>query len=705
MKKLKALMAFMAILTLICCKEEIDTSSRYVFKEETIAGYLQKHEQYSQFFNLLSKVPVSPMTETTVEQLMGARGNFTVFAPTNEAIQDYLDSLASKGIIPYGSWDAFTDSVKIDSIRKVIVYNAIIDSGDDIASYETAAFPATQDAEIPMPNMYDRRLTVHYCDDPDSILINDCLIDIRNRDIININGTVHAVHQVIAPSNNSLGYLLKQKLDSGEQGYIVAAKLLEAAGLLDSLAKVRDDVYEYKYQAREIPEVCGDYPEGSEKFYTPEHRYYGFTLFAETDEFWSNELGKPASQISIQDIADYLVGKGIYPECKNDENYDKPGNLIYEFITYHLLPMRLSTDRLVIHYNERGYVPSTKTLGVAVQEFYTTMGKRRLMKLYESRESDGVYINRFPNLSNGRRGTYHELSCDEDKEGIKVGEPNLEGENNVRNGMIYPIDKLLVYDDATRGNLQKQRIRWNVTAMWPEFMNNDIRISELTDDKHKNVYIPYDNQYKYLDDVDISNETRFYYWTGRNNGWQNMQGDEMTIRGLFECTMRLPPVPRRGTYELRFAIQCGGNRRGMTQFYWGDDKDKLAAMGIPMDLRQATDSRHTAMGNIPSDIGYAPDDEKDDDYNAEVDKRMRNFDFMKGCNQYCAGSAGTGTMMRASDICVRRIMVRQTMDPDKTYYIRFKTVMDDPTRFFYMDYMEYCAKEVYDNPAEPEDIW
>lgn len=45
------------------------------------------------------------------------------------------------------------------------------------------------------------------------------------------------------------------------------------------------------------------------------------------------------------------------------------------------------------------------------------------------------------------------------------------------------------------------------------------------------------------------------------------------------------------------------------------------------------------------------------------------------------------------------------MDPDETYYIRFKTVMDDPTRYFYMDYLEYAAKEVYDNPVEPEDIW
>ena len=31
--------------------------------------------------------------------------------------------------------------------------------------------------------------------------------------------------------------------------------------------------------------------------------------------------------------------------------------------------------------------------------------------------------------------------------------------------------------------------------------------------------------------------------------------------------------------------------------------------------------------------------------------------------------------------------------------------MDDPTRYLYIDYLEYCEKEVYDNPETPEDIW
>lgn len=45
------------------------------------------------------------------------------------------------------------------------------------------------------------------------------------------------------------------------------------------------------------------------------------------------------------------------------------------------------------------------------------------------------------------------------------------------------------------------------------------------------------------------------------------------------------------------------------------------------------------------------------------------------------------------------------MKADETYYLRFKSVLDDQTREFYMDFLEFCPKEVYDNPETPEDIW
>lgn len=687
------------------CSEEIDKSSRYVFRERTITDYLEDHEEYSDYVDLIKRVPVSNMSDTKVFQLLSARGNYTVFAPTNEAISEYLDTLFTKGTITEPSWAGFTDSVLLDSIRKVIVYNSVIDSGDDNITYETATMPTTQNAELPYPNMYDRKLVVHWCDDPDSVLINDALISPKNKDIPAINGIIQSMCNVVAPSNNTLAYLLTDIITNKREGYYVAAQLIQATGLMDTLKAWRDETYEELYKKGTVKMSISSNTDGSpQTFYSPEHRYIGFTFFAETDSFWAQAIGKPALEIGVKDVKDYLVAKGIYPEAVNDDNYKSENNLLNQFVTYHILPMSLSTDRLVLHYNEKGYNPSNGNRTVAISEFYTTMGKRRLMKLFESKESQGVYINRFPNLRDGRREDYHEDSCDPDKEGVRVGTPDLSGENNVRNGIIYPIEKLLVYDEDTRSNLQANRIRWNVTAMWPEFMTNGIRSSEITDNKHKCVYIPSDAAYKYLNDVTISEETDFLYWTGRGNGWMNMQGDEMSIRGLTDCTMRLPPVPKRGTYELRYAIQCGGNMRGMVQFYWGKDPNNLAAMGIPMDLRQGAYYRNTSAGSIWSDIGYA-DDTDDDDYNAEIDKRLRNNGFMKGCQQYTAGAPAGSDMMRKSTLCIRRILLRQTMDPDETYYIRFKTVMDDPTRYFYMDYLEYAAKEVYDNPEKPEDIW
>ncbi len=39
------------------------------------------------------------------------------------------------------------------------------------------------------------------------------------------------------------------------------------------------------------------------------------------------------------------------------------------------------------------------------------------------------------------------------------------------------------------------------------------------------------------------------------------------------------------------------------------------------------------------------------------------------------------------------------------YYLRMKSVLDSDQTEFMMDMIEFCPKEVYDNPNEPEDIW
>ena len=138
MKKILSLFILCTMLMVVGCSESIDSSARYVFTEETIISYLEKHPQYSTYLDIVGKVKVSRMSQTTIKQLLSARGNYTVFAPTNEAILLYLEELTEKEIISAPNWEGFYSDRSRDSIYEVIAYNSVIDGGD-LLVYEVGA--------------------------------------------------------------------------------------------------------------------------------------------------------------------------------------------------------------------------------------------------------------------------------------------------------------------------------------------------------------------------------------------------------------------------------------------------------------------------------------------------------------------------------------------------------------------------------------
>ena len=204
-------------------------SNRYVFTSHTMISYMEKFpEKYGEYLDLLFRTRVSNVSETTVGQLLSARGYYTVFAPTNNAIHTYLESLCEKGLIQEPSWDSFRNKQERDSIEQVIVYNSIIDGGDNTIFY-CNDFPVEQDGEIPVPNMLDRRLIVHQSEDSvGHFLINNQPMDMRNSDIPVINGILHTMNGVVAPSNNTLGRLLYNIEREKREGFYVAAMLAHA---------------------------------------------------------------------------------------------------------------------------------------------------------------------------------------------------------------------------------------------------------------------------------------------------------------------------------------------------------------------------------------------------------------------------------------------------------------------------------------------
>ena len=698
--KTKNLLLLCCLTLLAACKEDIDTSARYVFKDYTVYSYLSTFPQYSEYASILDDVRASAISETTLGQLLTARGHYTCFAPTNQAIHDYLQHLADDGLISGPSWDDFPSDHLRDSIKRVIAYNSLIDGADE-RYLLTSEFPTTNNAELPLSNMNDRKLTIRYGDTPDSLYVNyDCPMDSRNKDIEVTNGVIHSMHKVIYMHDLTLSQLLSDILTKQHEGFLVAAKVIMACGLQDTLGKTRDEVYERLYLTKAITDFDASKiswtfhgASGHRTAYLPEHRKYGFTVFAERDDFWRQAIGKAPADITPADVQQWVLDNHQYAEGDDfttGHDFTSPSNLLYQWITYHILPCKIPSDKLVIHNNEKGYNIQNKNLTIAQDEFQTTMGKRRLLKLYESKESNGVYLNRFPKLDNGRRGTYQELYCEADKVGCLIDNRSDSVLNyNALNGIIYGIDAPLAYTDQVRNNLQRQRIRFESMTMFPEATTNDIRKCQSTDFRHQFIHIPPTSQYQYFENMELADDTWFVYLNSFGYDWCNLNADELKAEGRYEVTVKLPPVPRSGVYELRYKVLANGDR-GTAQFYLGTDKRKLAPTRIPVDLTLSATEK----------TGWFHDT-NDDEYNAEKDKQMRNNGLMKGAE----GIQNSSATERGTYYNLRHIIARQFIDADKTYYLRIKSVLDSDRKEFYMDYLEWCSKEVYDNPMEPEDIW
>ena len=243
--------------------------------------------------------------------------------------------------------------------------NSILDGTKEETVFYSAEFPRTNQ-EFSINTMADRKISVtYYRQDPDSMAIDGiCPVSKKNRDIETINGFIHQVGYVINPSNETLGSTLHKYTIDYTSNLTVMSKLVEICGLIDTLTRVRDERYERLYRTGAFPAF--NWQLRSWPIPPPEHRKYGFTFFAETDEFWEKELGKDRRDITKEDVMDWLEEQEFYPEAVRDGNYTNENNLLNLFVTYHLLPQRIPVDKLALHYNEKGFTSASSAKAVPV---------------------------------------------------------------------------------------------------------------------------------------------------------------------------------------------------------------------------------------------------------------------------------------------------------------------------------------------------
>lgn len=392
------------------CSEEIDTSDRYTFTGNTIISYLRDYpEEYSEYTDLLDSVNASDFSESKLSQLLSARGNYTCFAPTNEAIHNYLAHLVDSGIISEPSWDA-PEFQKVNpntnerdlllSVRKTIVYNSLIDGGDEIEAYTTAEFSdrAELNHMLGLPNMYNRKLQMSVGNGT-KYAINGCNISDTNCDIYTINGRIHQVDKVIAPSTQTAAEFFDKIVTDKKYGFYAWAVLIKACGLSEELSKTEDEEY---YQLRmtnqledlpQHPTYKGTGGPGPKSPGTlPEHRYYGYTIFAEDDAWWEAALGLADSTIIdiaeeelAEMIAAYVTDHNLHlASAGTGTNYTDNSNALNQFVTYHMIPGKIEASKLVIHFNELWYNLTDRHKRASVMDYYTSMGIPRLLKTYEA---------------------------------------------------------------------------------------------------------------------------------------------------------------------------------------------------------------------------------------------------------------------------------------------------------------------------------
>ncbi len=660
-----------SMLSLNSCTENIDDSDLYTFTGETMVDHFENDpENFSDYLTILGKVHPSKRSESTMLELLSARGNYTCFAPTNDAIKQYLDSLLLLNQV------TSTDVNQIpDSIAESIVFNSIIENENEEA-YSTTDFV---EGALSRTNMNDRYINISYGNDVDGTSVVFVNVDSRIiiKDIEVTNGYIHAIDRVLSPSTATVGDLVMNTPNTSFFG-----RLLDITGWDDKLMDYRDESYEeFEKAGEEVTEVINN---NSWTGKYPEHRYLGFTVFAETNSVFEDVLG--ADNLTVEALMDWLQTNGYYPDANFDENYTSEDNAINQFVAYHLLPERLTWNRMVIFSNEKGFYNGAINDGTQFQtnvwEYYETMGKhRRTLKITGIKE--GKRINRYSTMN---LTTYREQSVE--IPGVEINSTNGQYDNNAMNGYYYTINSLLLWGPDVYNKVLNERMRYDICALLPEIMTNNVRFNKTASWFFKSDYF----------DVipSMSEETVFQYLPNTNNTgdagqWTNYQTDEFNIKGVFDFTMKLPPVPYTGTYEIRYGVSANGNR-GMAQIYLGTNPNNLPPVGIPLDLR--VEGTTTSVGWV-SDTDLGSDEAID-----EKDKAMRNLGYMKGPKYFYPASGISGRDCRN---CLRRIIFTGQFEAGETYYIRFKSVLQSSAEFFF-DYLEIVPKTIY-NGEVAEDKW
>ncbi len=688
-----------ALFALAGCVETIDDSNAVINKRTMMSEYFEENPDYSHIKSIFDRVRLKVGTAaagaeaSSITSVLGSRGNYTCFAPTNAAVEAYalkLNGTADVSALTYEQ-------------AELVAYSCLIDNGDE-AAYETPDFSSS--GSFGKSNFYDRVLT-YDMDSEGTYTINQ---DARiiTPDIEVENGMIHVVDRVVAPSSQKVWDLFNDAPNMK-----IMARLFKETGWAGAMTEEVDNNYKSPTELMSLND--GDIKDVK----VVQNRYLGFTVFVEPDDVLVEKWTIPAPEFKDGEIQNWDGDGGILAaltkNCKQaypnatDPDLTSPNNALNRFVAYHILKGRIPHDRFNNHWNEYRYgygkdalKPQKDTYPIDVWDYYVTAGEYpEMLKVTQVGHNDkgmenDLYLNR---VTKHDQKNYNELSVV--NPGVVVAKTNdVKNElgkdttytNNAKNGYYYPINDVLVCNSTIKGHLSSERIRFDFVTIQPEMASCNLRSTD---------YWAFPNDF-FENIINVSNDTKiFYLRQGQAYQWRDYQGDEYLFGGVYDFTIKLPPPPRTETYEIRMGVSTNG-RRGMAQLYFADDPNQLTPVGLPFDMRLNAQQ--------DSNIPWADDKEKDDDFNRETDKAMRNSGYMKAPLYFTVASPdGTHTltdekMVRKNSAVLRRIITTEELKENQHYYLRVKSALVKTDSELFIDYFEYVPSTVY-NGTEGEDQW
>ncbi len=688
--KFLAVVAFVALATqtaFVSCSDDPGAENYYTSKSEYASDYLRNRSQFSEFVQIIQK----SNPKYNIFDLLGTWGSYTVFAPTNEAIDKYLATKGLTSVEQLSQADCDT-----------ITYNHIIEQAFFTTDVSEDVYPKT--------NMLDLLVSIKCDSDTVSvpgevqlaIYINKNARMIHADDSVE-NGVVHTLNSVMGMQNDLLPDVMAE--DSTISLFVEALKLTH---MDDSLQRYKD--YSYSVGSDSIDWtndklVLSTATEYDNVAY-PQYRYFKFTAFVEPNSVYE--------KYGVTDIEGLkALAKQIYdPVYPDDADVTDPTdrrNSLNRFVSYHLL------DRLGTYYSLTCVDGGSNTLAKNfvrtkwdIADWYETMMPHSILKCsFPSGSENGVSIS---GLYINRRGVQGRA----DSRGYKYRGAMITSRDNggltAINGVYHYIDDIICYGidptPAQVGSIQdyvfSERLRIDCSTLSPDFMTSGARGHYTNSSVENGKYGVWDATKTHTNkqtclgfkagsakNFEFDDANTHIHVRPRTLTFWSYQGDEVTLKGIYDVTIKLPPVPE-GDWELRMLTCVNFQSRGIVQYYIDG-----VPQGLPFDMRPS--------GENPR-IGWKSDASLgDEEQIAAFDKQFRNRTWMKGPKSYKTGESASA--MRDLSQTLRKIIGTFHSDGKTDHYLRLQQKLNSKENECNFDFIELCPSAVYANPDLAEDRW